>query len=536
LRLSSALPSARRPSIRIGVPREILPGERRVAATPESILKLRELGFEVQVEKGAGTGSGFTDEAYTAAGATLADTAAVLWKAADIIVKVRPPRPDEAAQARPGSTLISLLQPERNPELPAALQSLKLSAIALERIPRITRAQKMDVLSSMANLAGYRAVVEAAQHYQGFFSPQITAAGAMPPARVLVIGAGVAGLAALATARSMGAEVRAFDVRAAAREQVESLGATFLQVEIQESGEGAGGYAKTMSKEFIEAEMALFRKQAAEVDIIITTALVPGARAPILLPTDVVDKLKPGSVVVDMAAEQGGNCELCKPGEIVEFNGVKILGFTDLPSRMASTASRFFANNVVHLIAEMGAGEKFRVDLESDVVRPALITHAGEILPPPPRKEPSPAAPAKPAPKPPPPDAKPQQQAIMKPSRRAWGTTVGGLLVIALLFVLGSFAPEDFLKHFTVFILSCFVGWQVIWSVTPALHTPLMSVTNAISGIIIIGGMLQIGSRVDLASVLGAVAVLLAAINVSGGFLVTQRMLKMFRKNPRGRA
>jgi NAD(P) transhydrogenase subunit alpha len=521
--------------MRIGVPREVHPGERRVAATPESILKLRELGFEVQVEGGAGSGSGIPDAAYAGAGAAIVESAAALWSACDVIVKVRPPTPEEATLARPGTTLISLLQPERHPELPPVLQSAKLSAIALERIPRVTRAQKMDVLSSMANLAGYRAVIEAAQHYQGFFAPQITAAGATPPARVLVIGAGVAGLAAVGTAKSLGAEVRAFDTRAAAREQVESLGATFLEVELKESGEGAGGYAKVMSPEFIEAEMALFRRQAAEVDIIITTALVPGTRAPLLLPRDVVEKLKPGSVVVDMAAEQGGNCELCKPGEVVEHRGVKIIGFTDLPSRMAGTASRFFANNIVHLVAEMGGGEKFRVDLENDVVRPALVTHGGEVLPPPPRKEPSPA-PAKTAPKPPPVEAKPHQQAIMAPTRRAWGTTVGGLLMIALLFLLGRFAPEDFLQHFTVFILACFVGWQVIWSVSPALHTPLMSVTNAISGIIIIGGMLQIGSGVDLASVLGAVAVLVAAINVSGGFLVTQRMLKMFRKNPGGGA
>jgi NAD(P) transhydrogenase subunit alpha len=448
---------------------------------------------------------------------------------------VRPPTPAEAQRAREGATLISLLQPERNPELPPVLQALKLSAVALERIPRVTRAQKMDVLSSMANLAGYRAVIEAAQQYQGFFGPQITAAGATPPARVLIIGAGVAGLAAIATAKALGAEVRAFDVRAAAREQIESLGATFLQVDIQESGDGGGGYAKTMSKEFIEAEMALFRKQAAEVDIVITTALVPGTRAPLLLPRDVVEKLKPGSVVVDMAAEQGGNCELCKPGEIVEFNGVKIIGFTDLASRMAGTASRFFANNLVHLITEMGAGEKFRVDLENDVVRPALLTHGGELLPPPPRKEPSPAPAPKPAPKPPPVDAKPQQQSIMAPTRRAWGTTLGGLGLIAVMFVLGRFAPADFLKHFTVFILACFVGWQVVWSVTPALHTPLMSVTNAISGIIIIGGMLQIGGDIDLASILGALAVLVAAVNISGGFLVTQRMLKMFQRKPGGR-
>ena len=517
--------------MRIGVPREVEPGERRVAATPESLRKLRELGFEVQVERGAGSGAGIADEAYAETGATLAESAEALWSASDIIVKVRPPTPDEVTRARPGATLISLLQPERYPTLPPVLQSLKLSAIALERIPRVTRAQKMDVLSSMANLARYRAVIEAAQHYQGFFAQQITAAGATPPARVLVIGAGVAGLAAIATAKALGAEVRAFDTRSAAREQVESLGATFLEVELKESGDGAGGYAKVMSPEFIAAEMELFRRQAAEVDIIITTALVPGAKAPLLVPRDVVEKLKPGSVIVDMAAEQGGNCELCTPGEVVVHRGVKILGFTDLTSRMANTASRFFANNVVHLLAEMGGGEKFRVDLENDVVRPAVVTHGGELLPPPPRKEPAPA-PAKAAPRPPPTDAKPKQQAIMAPTQRAWGTTLGGLAVISVLFLLGRFAPADFLQHFTVFILACFIGWQVVWSVTPALHTPLMSVTNAISGIIIIGGMLQIGPGVDLASVLGALAVLVAAINISGGFLVTQRMLKMFRKNP----
>jgi NAD(P) transhydrogenase subunit alpha len=520
--------------MRIGIPREVHPGERRVAATPESILKLRELGFEVHVERGAGSDSGIADEAYAQAGATLAESAEALWSACEVVVKVRPPTPEEATKARPGTTLISLLQPERNPELPPVLQSLKLSAVALERIPRVSRAQKMDVLSSMANLAGYRAVIEAAQHYQGFFGPQMTAAGTTPPARVLVIGAGVAGLAAIGTAKSLGAEVRAFDTRAAAREQVESLGAKFLEVELKESGDGGGGYAKVMSPEFIAAEMALFRRQAAEVDIIITTALVPGARAPLLLPRDVVEHLKPGSVVVDMAAEQGGNCELCKPGEVVEHRGVKVIGFTDLPSRMAGTASRFFANNIVHLLSEMGGGEKFRVDLENDVVRPAVVTHGGELLPPPPRKEPSPA-PAK-APRPPPVDAKPKQQDIMAPSRRAWGTTVGGLALIAVLFLLGRFAPQDFLQHFTVFILACFVGWQVIWSVSPSLHTPLMSVTNAISGIIIIGGMLQIGGGLDLASVLGAIAVLVAAINISGGFLVTQRMLKMFRKHPGGGA
>jgi NAD(P) transhydrogenase subunit alpha len=325
----------------------------------------------------------------------------------------------------------------------------------------------------------------------------------------------------------LGAEVRAFDTRAAAREQVESLGARFLEVDFKESGEGGGGYAKVMSPEFIAAEMKLFKAQAKECNVIITTALVPGNKAPILLPKDVVEALVPGSVVVDMAAEQGGNCELCKPGEVVEHRGTKIVGYTDLPSRMATTASRFFANNLLALLTEMSPGNTFKVDVANEVVRPALVTHEGATLPAAPKAEPSPAAKSV---KPPPADAKPRQADIMKPTRYAWGTGVFGLVGISALFLLGRFAPSDFLQHSTVFILACFVGWQVIWSVSPALHTPLMSVTNAISGIIIVGGMLQIGQGLDLASILGAVAVFLAAINIAGGFLVTQRMLRMFRR------
>jgi len=439
--------------------------------------------------------------------------------------------------------LISLLQPERHEELPALLNARQVTALALERIPRVTRAQKMDVLSSMANLSGYRAVVEAAAQYEGFFGPQITAAGASRPARVLVIGAGVAGLAAIGAARALGAEVRAFDTRPAAREQVESLGATFLEVSIDESGDGGGGYSKLMSKEFIAAEMQLFKDQAKDgVQIVITTALVPGTRAPILLPRDVVESFSPGSVVVDMAAEQGGNCELCVPGEVVSHRGVKIVGYTDLASRMAGTSSRFFAMNLVHLLTEMGGGKAFAVDLDNDVVRPAVLTHGGASLPPPPRKEPSPAAkPATPAAKtgssrPPGPASVPPKgtapaSVIRNPAERAWGTTIAGTLMIVGLFALGRFAPGDFLQHFTVFILACFVGWQVIWSVSPALHTPLMSVTNAISGIIVVGGMLQIGHDLDLASVLGALAVLVASINIAGGFLVTHRMLRMFQRD-----
>lgn len=516
--------------MRLGVPKESFTGERRVAATPESVKKLISMGLEVAVERSAGAASGYTDEAYESAGAKITDG---VWADSDVVIKVRPPSPTEIGQIREGAMLVSLLQPERDESLPALLAARKVSSIALERIPRVTRAQKMDVLSSMANLAGYRAVVEAAQHYQGFFGPQVTAAGTMPPARVLVIGAGVAGLAAVAAAKALGAEVRAFDTRKATKEQVESLGGKFLTVEIVEEGEGGGGYAKEMSPKFIEAEMALFRAQAAEVDVIITTALVPGKKAPILVPEDVVTKLKRGSVIVDLAAEQGGNCALCVPGEIVQRHGVTIVGLTDLASRMGASASRLFANNVVHLLAELVDGDRLHIDLEDDVIRPALVTHDGEILPRPPPPAvvppPRPSARSRAAPAP---EAKPAQQHIRSPTRRAWGTTVGGMIVIVVLFVAGRFAPSDLLQHSTVFILACFVGWQVIWSVTAALHTPLMSVTNAISGIIIIGGMLQISSTLDPASVLGACAALFAAINIAGGFLVTERMLRMFRREP----
>ncbi len=525
--------------MRLGVPKESLEGERRVAATPETVKKLKASGFEVVVERGAGVESGFPDDVYEAQGAII-DGPKVTWGQSDLVIKVRPPTPEEIERLKEGGILISLLQPERDEKITERLAARKASVIALERVPRITRAQKMDVLSSMANLAGYRAVVEAAQHYQGFFGPQVTAAGSMPPAKVLVIGAGVAGLAAIAAARALGAEVRAFDTRAATQEQVESLGAKFLTVSIKEEGEGGGGYAKEMSKEFIEAEMKLFREQAAEVDIVITTALVPGKKAPVLLPEDVVRALKRGSVVVDLAAEQGGNCSMCVPGQIVRADGVTIVGLTDLASRMGASASRLFANNLVHLLREMGGGADFKIDLDNDVVRPALVIHKGEVLPRPKPRAPSPSQPAvqapQPAPslrptRPPKAEAKPAQSRIQSPTRRAWGTTIGGLIVVLLLFVAGRFAPPDFLKHSTVFILACFVGWQVIWSVTPALHTPLMSVTNAISGIIILGGMLQISASLDAASVLGALAALFAAINIAGGFLVTDRMLRMFRRD-----
>ena len=493
--------------------------------------KLRELGFEVAVEAGAGAGAGVEDRVYREAGARVFETRDELFQESDILLKIRPPSPEEIGKMRAGTVLISLLQPERNPELLRQLAERRVDALALERIPRVTRAQKMDVLSSMANIAGYRAVVEAAAQFQRFFGKQVTAAGSVPPARVLVIGAGVAGLAAVGAARALGAEVRAFDTRAAAREQVESLGATFLEVTLQESGEGAGGYAKTMSPEFIAAEMELFRQQAREVDIVITTALVPGTKAPLLLPRDVVACLKRGSVVVDLAAEQGGNCELTVPDEVVDHEGVKIIGYTDMTSRAASVASRIFANNLVHLLTDMGGNERWKIDLDDEVIRPALLVHQGEILPAPPRKEPAPAAPRARSVKPPPMDAKPKQHELNSPPRRAWVTNLFGMVVVALLFSLGRFAPRDFLQHFTVFVLACFVGWQVIWSVSPSLHTPLMSVTNAISGIIVVGGILQIRGDLGVGTILGAAAVLVATVNIAGGFMVTHRMLAMFQKD-----
>ena len=521
--------------MRIGVLTETAALERRVASVPEAVTKLVAAGFEVLLERSAGERAGFDDAAYVAAGASIGSREDALG--ADVVLTVRPPPLDAVAAMRKGAVLLGVMQPDRNPGLLDALNAGRVTALALEKVPRVTRAQKMDVLSSMANLAGYRAVLEAAACYQGFFGPQTTAAGSSPPARVLVIGAGVAGLAAIAAARALGAEVRAFDTRLAAREQVESLGAKFLEIQFEESGDGGGGYAKLMSPEFIAAEMALFRAQAREVNIIITTALVPGTRAPILVPRDVVECLRPGSVIVDMAAEQGGNCELTRADEVVEFEGVKILGYTDLVSRMANQSSRFFANNIVNLLKEMQASGAFAVDLENDVIRPALITHAGETLPPvqmaappPPKPEPKNVTGAMLVPE----GTKPVQQHGMTPTRKSWTSNLIGLVAIPGLFVLGRFAPQEFLQHITVFVLACFVGWQVVWSVTPALHTPLMSVTNAISGIIIIGGILQIGTGLDAASILGAIAVLFAAINVAGGFLVTRRMLAMFRRHDGG--
>jgi H+-translocating NAD(P) transhydrogenase subunit alpha len=428
--------------------------------------------------------------------------------------------------------LISFIWRAQNDALLTKLRDRRASVLAMDCIPRITRAQKMDALSSMANLAGYRAIVEAAHVFPRFLGGQVTAAGRIEPAKVLVIGAGVAGLAAIAAARALGAVVRAFDTRAEVKEQIQSLGAEFLEIHIAESGAGEGGYARVMSPEFIQAEMALFAAQAMEVDIIITTALIPGRPAPELISAGMVESMAEGSVIVDLAAERGGNCALTRPGEVVIHAGKTIIGYTDLPSRMARQASQLYGTNLFHLLDELGGAETFDVDLENEVIRSALVTHRGEITWPPPKPvardtaaEPkTPQQTAKPMPEPPA-KAKARKK---RAAGTAWLATVGFVLLgIGLLN-----PPPSFLTHLTVFVLACFVGWQVIWNVTPALHTPLISVTNAISGIIIIGGMLQLARPgIDAAAVLGAFAVFIATINIAGGFLVTNRMLGMFRRH-----
>lgn len=517
----------------VGIPCEIYPGERRVAATPETAQVLQKLGFSVLVEAGAGASANFADEQYRSVGCQIIEDTSKLWGSANCVLKVRPPAWNptlnchEAELLSPGATLVSFIWPAQNPELLSLLAGRQVTTLGMDAVPRITRAQKMDALSSMANLAGYRAVVEAAHNFGRFFTGQITAAGKVPPAKVLVIGAGVAGLAAIGAAKGLGAIVRAFDTRPVVKEQVESLGAEFLTVELEEDGSGAGGYAKTMSPEFIAAEMALFAEQAKEVDIIITTALIPGKKAPLLITQEMVESMKPGSVIVDMAAEQGGNCAVTKPGEVYRFEDVTVLGLTDLPSRMAHQASQLYGTNLCHLLDELGGNQDYKIDLENEVVRGALITHEGAITWPAPPPAVAPSTPKPPA-----------VTVVTPPTEKAAADSPSGLgqwlwlgLGAAAFVGVGLTAPASFLSHLTVFMLACFVGWQVIWNVKPALHTPLMSVTNAISGIIIIGGMLQLtNSASQPVLALGAIAILIGMINVSGGFWVTQRMLKMFQR------
>ena len=512
--------------MKIGVPTETYPGEKRVATTPEVAGQLQKLGYEVCIESNAGASAKFKDQAYTEVGVQILPTAEEVMAQCDIILKVRGPSSAEVDQLRAGQTLISFLWPAQNEGLLFTLNNKGVTALSMDSVPRISRAQKMDALSSMANIAGYRAVVEAAQHFERFFTGQITAAGKVPPAKVMVIGAGVAGLAAIGAAKSMGAIVRAFDTRPEVKEQVESMDAEFLELDYEEDEDGAGqgGYAKVMSKAFIEAEMALFAEQAKDVDIIITTALIPGKPAPKLITAAMVESMKEGSVVVDLAAEQGGNCELTEPHQVVVRHGVTLIGYSDLPSRLATQSSQLYATNLRHLLTDMTPDKdgELKVDFEDEVVRGATVVHAGEITWPPPAPKLS-AAPAK---APPPPPAEPVE--VKPPS--VWGPVAAGALGVLLLLGLGQVSPPDFMAHFTVFVLACFVGYMVIWNVSPALHTPLMSVTNAISSIIIIGALVQIDSSSSLIIWLSGLAVLITAINIVGGFAVTQRMLQMFRK------
>lgn len=507
----------------VGIPRESLAGETRVAATPNTVEQLKKLGFDVVVESGAGALASFDDAAYVAAGASVAKSADI-WQA-DIIYKVNAPSDAEIGLIKEGATLVSFLWPAQNPELVAKLSTKKINVLAMDMVPRISRAQSLDALSSMANIGGYRAVIEAAHSFGRFFTGQITAAGKVPPAKVLVIGAGVAGLAAIGSARSLGAIVRAFDTRLEVAEQIESMGGEFLKLDFGgEDGSSSDGYAKVMSDEFIKAEMALFAEQAKDVDIIITTALIPGKPAPKLITKEMVDSMKPGSVIVDLAAATGGNCEYTVPGELaVTDSGVKVIGYTDLPGRLPTQSSQLYATNLVNL-AKLWCKEKdgnINLDFNDVVLRNMTVVHQGEVTFPPPAISVS-AAPKQEAAKPA--AAKVEEKKPCKSKK--WLGVVG----LGLFGLLGHVAPPEFLSHFTVFVLACVVGYYVVWNVSHSLHTPLMSVTNAISGIIVVGALLQIGSGSGLVSALAFVAVLIATINIVGGFTVTQRMLKMFRK------
>jgi H+-translocating NAD(P) transhydrogenase subunit alpha len=519
--------------MKIGAPKETFKGEDRVAMTPQSAQALQKLGYDCLIESGAGAAARFSDEDYAAAGVEVVKTASALWKAADIVAKVRPPSDAETKKLRKGQTLISFFYPAQNEALLEKVNKAGSTLIAMDMVPRISRAQKMDALSSMANIAGYRAVIEAGNNFGRFFTGQITAAGKVPPAKVLVIGAGVAGLAAIGAAQSMGAIVRAFDVRPEVAEQIESMGAEFLFLDFEESGSGDGGYAAPSSPEFREKQLALFREQAPDVDIVITTALIPGRDAPKLWLEDMVMAMKPGSVIVDLAAERGGNCDLTQMDKKVETsNGVTVIGYTDFPSRMAAQSSTLYSTNVRHMMDDLTPEKDGQVfhNMDDDVIRGATAAHEGEVtFPPPPPKI---QAIAKAVPKAPEKTAEEiaaEEAAAMKKAGRFQTLILiaGGLLMAFI----GAFAPASFMQHFIVFALSCFVGFQVIWNVSHALHTPLMAVTNAISGIIIVGALLQVGSSSTIVMVLAAISVLIASINIVGGFMVTRRMLAMFQKS-----
>jgi len=519
----------------IAVPRETFAGEKRVATVPEVVEKLTKLGFRVAVESGAGEAANFSDQAYRAAGAEIVADA---WAGADMVFKVRAPSAAEVARMREGSALVSFVWPAQNPELLEALAAKKATVLAMDSVPRISRAQKLDALSSMANIAGYRAVIEAAHAFGRFFTGQITAAGKVPPAKVFVIGAGVAGLAAIGAASGLGAVVLANDTRPEVADQIKSLGGEYVGVDYVEEGSGTGGYAKVMSAGFQQAQREVFARQAKEVDVIITTALIPGKPAPKLITADMVRSMRPGSVIVDLAAEQGGNCELTEPGKLVVKHGVTLIGYTDLPSRLAKQSSTLYATNLLRLTEELCKGKDgvINVNMDDEVIRGTTVIKAGAITWPPPPPKLS-AAPPKPAAKPAAGPAPKGHGAAGAPAS-AKATALVFLAGAALFWFIGAYAPAAFIGHFTVFVLACFVGYMVIWNVTPALHTPLMSVTNAISSIIAIGALVQVapfegesaGRPTAWIIGLAVVSIGLVAINMFGGFAVTQRMLQMFRK------
>ena len=525
---------------RIGVPKEIFSGEKRVATVPDAVTKLVKLGFAVVVEQGAGDLADLSDAAYVEAGATIAPNAVALWSGSDIVFKVRAPTPDEVALMHEGQTVIGFLWPAQNPDLMQQLAAKKVTALSIDALPRtLSRAQKMDALTSMAGVSGYRAVVESANAFGRFFNGQITAAGKVPPAKVFIAGAGVAGLAAIGAAASLGAIVRANDTRAEVADQVVSLGGEFVKVDYEEEGSGGGGYAKVMSEGFQAAQREMYAKQAKECDIIITTALIPGKPAPKLITAEMVQSMKPGSVIVDMAAEQGGNCELTEPGKAVVKHGVTIVGYTDLASRMARQSSTLYGTNLFRLTEELCKTKDgiVNVNMEDEAIRGLTVTKDGIITwpAPAPKVAPAPAAAAKPAAAP----AAKKAHGHGAASAPMAGNKLALLFgVAALLFwLIGASAPKEFLSHFTVFVLACFVGYMVVWNVKPALHTPLMSVTNAISSIIAIGALVQISPIAgavnrpnDWISWLAAAGIVLTSINMFGGFAVTQRMLAMFRK------
>ncbi len=509
--------------MRIGVPRESKPGERRVAATPKTVAQICSLGYEVAVQAGAGAGASFSDASYEAAGAQIVGDD--VWDR-EILLKINPPDPDEVTRLHEGQTLISLLAPAIDPELTQALAARGVTALAMDAVPRISRAQALDVLSSMANIGGYRAVIEAANEFGSFFTGQVTAAGKVPPAKVLVVGAGVAGLAAIGTAGSLGAIVRAFDARPEVAEQVESMGADFLRIDVAESGPSASGYAKEMGEDFNRKAAELYAEQVKDVDIVITTALIPGKPAPRLITEEMVASMKPGSVVVDMAAANGGNVAGSVADErVVTDNGVTILGYTDLPGRLPTQASQLFGTNLVNLLKLMTPEKngELVLDLDDPVIRGMTVVDRGDVLWPPPPVQVS-AAPAPTAA--PPPVAAPEPKPPMSDGKK-----LGLIAVAAALFLaLSAVSPEPFLGHFMVFALAVVIGFYVIGNVHHALHTPLMSVTNAISGIILVGALLQIGHGGLWMSALAFIAILVASINVFGGFTVTGRMLRMFRR------